>query len=193
MADNLTPKQQEALRFLVQLGRSWREEFYIVWHEPDEISDILNFDGDPPQISKGDIRALVHEDLLVCEFQGENKAQVILISKSYQAIDTDFKAAEVTQMKRVFISHASKDKEIVDAFIDDLLVNVLAIKITDVFCTSTDGTKILSGEDWRNQIQENLKGAKITFLIITPNYKESEICLNEMGAAWGLSGKTIPS
>lgn len=82
------------------------------------------------------------EGLLLCEFQGENKAQVILTPKSYQAVDTDFKSVEVSQVKKVFISHASKDKEIADAFIDDLLVGALAVKITDIFCTSTDGTKI---------------------------------------------------
>ncbi len=188
---NLTVKQQEALKSLVQLGKNWREEFFIVWHDPDEISDILDFDDNPPQISRGEIRALAHEGLLLCEFQGENKAQVILTPKSYQAVDTDFKLVEVPQVKKVFISHASKDKEIVDAFIDDLLVGALAVKLSDIFCTSTDGTKIPSGEDWRNQIRENLIGAKVTFLIITPNYKESEICLNEMGAAWVLSEKPI--
>lgn len=188
---NLTVKQQEALKSLVQLGKTWREEFYIVWHDPDEISDIPDFDGNLPQISRGEIRALAHEGLLLCEFQNENKAQIILTPKSYQAVDADFKTAEVSQVKKVFISHASKDKEIADAFIDDLLVGALAVKLTDIFCTSTDGTKIPSGEDWRNQIRENLIGAKVTFLIITPNYKESEICLNEMGAAWVLSEKPI--
>lgn len=95
-------------------------------------------------------------------------------------------------MKRIFISHASKDKEIVQAFMDEILIGALGIKITDIFCTTTDGTKIKSGNDWRNDIQEHLVDSKVTFLIITPNYKESEICLNEMGAAWVLSGKTIP-
>jgi len=95
-------------------------------------------------------------------------------------------------MQRIFISHASKDKEIVQAFMDEILIGALGIKITDIFCTTTDGTKIKSGNDWRNDIKEHLAGSKVTFLIITPNYKESEICLNEMGAAWVLSGKTIP-
>ncbi len=95
-------------------------------------------------------------------------------------------------MKRIFISHASKDKEIVQAFMNEILIGALGIKITDIFCTTTDGTKIESGNDWRNDIQEHLVGSKVTFLIITPNYKESEICLNEMGAAWVLSGRTIP-
>ena len=192
MTNNLTGKQQEALSALVQLGRSWREEFYIVWHDPDEISDILDFNGNPPQISRGNIRALVKEDLLIGEFVDSSQVHVVLTKKSYQAVDSNFKTAEVPQMKSVFISHASKDKEIVNAFIDELLVGALAVKVKDIFCTSTDGTKITSGEDWRNEIRENLKEAKITFLIVTPNYKESEICLNEMGAAWVLSGETIP-
>lgn len=95
-------------------------------------------------------------------------------------------------MEQIFISHSSKDKVIVQEFIDDILNGSLMINIKDIFCTTTDGTKIKSGEDWRNSIKDHLENAKITFLIVTPNYKESEVCLNEMGAAWVLSGCTIP-
>lgn len=96
------------------------------------------------------------------------------------------------ESKRVFISHATKDKEIIDAFIDLILHGALSIPIDDIFCTSTDGTKIKSGADWRNAIKNNLVNAKLNFLIITPNYKESEICLNEMGAAWVTSAEVVP-
>ncbi|MCF6271113.1 MAG: TIR domain-containing protein, partial [Melioribacteraceae bacterium] len=95
-------------------------------------------------------------------------------------------------MSKIFLSHASKDGEIVKYFIDDILTGGLSVRINDIFCTTTDGTKIESGEDWRNSIREELKNAAITILIITSNYKESEICLNEMGAAWVTSGKVIP-
>jgi hypothetical protein len=94
--------------------------------------------------------------------------------------------------KTVFISHASKDKEIVDAFIDLLLHGALSIPIDKIFCVSTDGTKIESGADWRDSINESLLSAKVNFLIITPNYKESEVCLNEMGAAWVTSATVLP-
>lgn len=191
MTTNLTDKQQQALQELVGLGRSWREEFYIIWHTED-VNDIPDYDSDPPQISKGDIRALVKEDLLIGEFLDSNQVHIVLTQKSYQTVDSDFKIKEAPQMKNVFISHASKDKAIVDAFVDELLVGALAVQVKDIFCTSTDGTKITSGEDWRNEIRDNLKAAKITFLIVTQNYKESEICMNEMGAAWVLSGRTIP-
>lgn len=94
--------------------------------------------------------------------------------------------------KSIFISHASKDKEIVDAFIDLILHGSLSVPIDQIFCVSTDGTKIKSGADWRDSINESLLSAKVNFLIITPNYKESEVCLNEMGAAWVTSAMVLP-
>lgn len=95
-------------------------------------------------------------------------------------------------MVKVFISHSSKDAQIVKSLIDDLLVGALTIKIGEIFCTSIDGTKIKSGDDWRNSIQAAIHTAPIALLIVTPHYKESEMCIAEMGAAWMASGKVIP-
>ena len=95
-------------------------------------------------------------------------------------------------MKSIFISHSSQDEKIVSKFVDEILIGSLAVKITDIFCTTMDGTKIKSGRDWRDEIKSHLENAKITFLIITPHYKESEVCLNEMGAAWVSSATVIP-
>ena len=94
--------------------------------------------------------------------------------------------------KKIFISHASKDEPIVTAFLEHILCLGLSIKRDDVFYTSGDGTRPKSGEDWRNDIKQHLIDSRITFLIITPNYKESEMCQNEMGASWVLSGTILP-
>lgn len=111
-----------------------------------------------------------------------------------KAIPKKMKSESTVEGKgiKIFISHASKDKEIVDAFIDVILHGALSVPITNIFCVSTDGTKIQSGEDWRKSIASSLLSAKINFLIITPNYKESEVCLNEMGAAWVTSALVLP-
>ena len=95
-------------------------------------------------------------------------------------------------MKKIFISHALADEPIINSLIDDLLVGALSVKVRDIFCTTTDGMKIDSGKDWRNCIQEALQKSKITLLVITSNYKESEVCMCEMGAAWVTSSKTLP-
>ena len=43
---------------------------------------------------------------------------------------------------------------------------------------------IRNGEDIRMHIQENIRSAEYSFLLISDNYKASEICVNEMGAVW---------
>jgi hypothetical protein len=94
--------------------------------------------------------------------------------------------------RKIFISHAVKDKVIADAFVDLILQGALSVPINEIFCVSTDGTKIKSGDDWRDSIKSNILSAKINFLIISPNYKESEVCLNEMGAAWMTDSIVLP-
>jgi hypothetical protein len=98
----------------------------------------------------------------------------------------------MSKQPSIFISHSSKDKEIVNDFIDLILQAGLSVPIDEIFCTTIDGTKIKSGDDWRNSIQSALKFAKINLLFISPNYKESEVCLNEMGAAWVTSKNVFP-
>ena len=94
--------------------------------------------------------------------------------------------------KKIFISHSIKDKEIANAFVDVILQNALSVPISEIFCVSADGMKIKSGDDWRNSIKRNILSAKINFLLITPNYKESEVCMNEMGAAWMTDSIVLP-
>jgi len=98
----------------------------------------------------------------------------------------------VNMRKKLFVSHASNDKVIIDSLVDDILHGALAIRLSEIFCTTTDGTKIKSGDDWRTSIQKAIEGSQIVLLIITPNYKESEICMCEMGAAWMSSAQVIP-
>ena len=94
---------------------------------------------------------------------------------------------KIPQATEIFISHSIKDKVIVDSFIDTVLHGALNVHRKNIFCISTEGSKIKSGVEWREAIKTNLLSAKIIFIIITPHFKESEMCLNEMGAAWLLS------
>lgn len=86
--------------------------------------------------------------------------------------------------KKIFISHSSKDKAIVQLFVDDILQLGIGLKPEHIFCTSIEDLGIKNGEDIRKHIHENIKNADYSFLLISKNYKESEICLNEMGAVW---------
>lgn len=84
---------------------------------------------------------------------------------------------------KVFISYSSKDKDIIESFVT-LLTNALRLNPDDIFCSSLDGHRINSGADWKHSIKSNLEHADIAFLLLSTNYKKSEICLSEMGAIY---------
>lgn len=86
--------------------------------------------------------------------------------------------------KLVFISHSSKDKKYVTDFVNHILCLGIGLSPDDIFCTSIEDMTMRNGEDIRMHIQENIRSAEYSFLLISDNYKNSEICINEMGAVW---------
>lgn len=86
----------------------------------------------------------------------------------------------------IFISHSSKDKKIIEQFVDEILQLGMGIPSDSIRCTSIEGMNIPNGEKMREWIQDNIRNCSVAFLMISPNYKKSEICLNEMGAVWAL-------
>ena len=86
--------------------------------------------------------------------------------------------------RRVFISHSSKDKQYVTDFVNHILCLGIGLNPDDIFCTSIEDMTMRNGEDIRMHIQENIRSAEYSFLLISDNYKDSEICVNEMGAVW---------
>ncbi|MBE7174191.1 MAG: toll/interleukin-1 receptor domain-containing protein [Williamsia sp.] len=96
------------------------------------------------------------------------------------------------QSRLIFISHSSKDESIVTPFIDKILNIGMGIPRNKIFYTSNEDTGIKSGTEFKKAIRLKLEKATAVIQIITENYKRSEVCLNEMGAAWVLSKKVIP-
>lgn len=91
----------------------------------------------------------------------------------------------------IFISHSSKDKKLIDQFVEKILILGCGLSERDIFCTSIEGLGIRNGLDFREHIKSKLKEADYSFIMISKNYKESEVCLNEMGASWALEGLEI--
>lgn len=92
--------------------------------------------------------------------------------------------------KKIFVSHASADAAIVNAFVKEILLLGCGFKANDVFCT-LDHTTIRTGDDFRNEIIANMKSCDFIICMISENYRASEVCQNEMGAAWALERKRI--
>ncbi len=110
------------------------------------------------------------------------------------AVTINSKKTTVVEKKRgrIFISHSSKDKQIVKRFTDQILTLSLGIAQSEIFCTSIEGMGIKSGQVFRERIKKELEEAEIVIQMISKDYKMSEVCLNEMGAAWVLAPNVIP-
>lgn len=89
----------------------------------------------------------------------------------------------------VFVSHASKDKDILKLFVDNILKKGLNLKNENIVFTSYEATGVVPGDNIPEYIKKNIGDASIVLAMISMNYKKSEVCMNEVGAAWAL-GKT---
>lgn len=96
----------------------------------------------------------------------------------------------VNSHKKVFISHASSDYEVIDSFVDSILKLGMNLDSSVIAYTSREDTGVLPGESIPEFIQNNIECADVVLLMISDNFRSSEVCLNEMGAAWALK-KTI--
>lgn len=86
---------------------------------------------------------------------------------------------------KIFISHSHKDKEIVGAFVE--LLERLGLSSKEVFCSSIPGYNVPLGMDIFEYLRELLRKENILVIfMLSKNYYESTVCMNEMGAAWVL-------
>ena len=92
---------------------------------------------------------------------------------------------------KVFISHASADVAYIKPFVEKVLKLGLELKTKEIAFTSEECYGVEPGENIANYIKENIACASVVLLMISPNYKKSEVCLNEMGAAWALQKKCV--
>lgn len=90
----------------------------------------------------------------------------------------------VYKTPKIFISHSTNDKPIVEKFV--ILLEQIGVKQENLFCSSVVGYGIPQGSgnifDYiRNEMtNDNL----FVIMMLSDNYYNSYVCLNEMGAAW---------
>jgi hypothetical protein len=93
--------------------------------------------------------------------------------------------------KEIFISHATADKEFVSEFVNFIRLG-MDISEKKIYCVSYGKGEIPSGDSFTEHIRDNINSAKIVFLILTPNFLDSQFCMAELGASWALNKKLIP-
>lgn len=86
----------------------------------------------------------------------------------------------------VFISHASADGVIIREFMDNILKNGLGLQDENIVCTSFSWTTAKPGNSIPDYIKENIEKASVVLAMVSKAYQKSEVCQNEVGAAWAL-------
>lgn len=85
---------------------------------------------------------------------------------------------------KIFISHASADSVIVSLFVEHILRAGCGVQMENIVYTSWEDTGVVNGEDIPLAIKDGIRNSSLFFMMVSENYRESEVCLNEMGAAW---------
>ena len=86
--------------------------------------------------------------------------------------------------RKIFISHAEKDKRIIKSFV--ALFSKFGLTREHIFCSSVEGYNIPigSGDIYEYLLKEYTGNELLVLMFLSENYYASAACLNEMGAAW---------
>lgn len=95
-------------------------------------------------------------------------------------------------MDKIFISHSSKDRDLITRFVDDILVLGLGFTSDEIIYTSEEDTGVSPNENIVDFIKQNIQQAHLILLMFSIDYNNSKVCTMEMGAAQFGSVDYIP-
>jgi len=95
-----------------------------------------------------------------------------------------------TGINKIFISHSSKDKDVVEELIE--ILESIGLNSTQIFCSSFEGYGIEFGENFLDRIKDELDKDVLVIFLLSNNFYKSPICLCEMGATWVKTNQHIP-
>lgn len=110
---------------------------------------------------------------------------------THAAGDHERSRSQGATMRKVFLSHASADRALVDAFVDLLQVGI-GIPHDSVFCSSLKGQGIPTGKDFKEHIRTSLADAPLVVALISPSFYASAFCMCELGATWVQAKEFVP-
>lgn len=84
-------------------------------------------------------------------------------------------------MSKLFISHSSEDKSLVDKIIT--LCTSIGISPDKIFCSSFEGQGVKNGKRINSEVKKELLSSVAILYIVTKNFLESTYCSQELGAA----------
>lgn len=105
--------------------------------------------------------------------------------KTSQSAETN-----LNQNKKIFISHSSNDKLLVEQVIE--ILEAIGVPSDRIFCTSFEGYGIGLGADFLDTIKKELNNEVLVLFILSFHFYQSPVSLCEMGATWVKTNEHIP-
>lgn len=93
--------------------------------------------------------------------------------------------------EKLFISHASEDRAVVERFVH-LLEDGLGFSRTQLVCSSLPGYGFRPGGPFESEIRQHIRTSDALFALVSPAFLASPYCMGEIGIAWGLERPIVP-
>lgn len=91
----------------------------------------------------------------------------------------------------IFISHSAADSDLAEALIE-LIRAALEVPQSRIRCTSVDGYRLPGGVSTDEELQREVRSARVLIALLTPTSLKSPYVLFELGARWGAGLRLIP-
>lgn len=127
--------------------------------------------------------AQLYQLLLLLEGNGISpKLCTIMMMKIVDSMHDKFD--QVYKSPKLFISHATSDKTIIEKFVT--MLEQIGVNHHQLFCSSINAYGIPQGAgNIYDYIQNEMSNDNLfVIMMLSQNYYDSYMCLNEMGAAW---------
>lgn len=94
-------------------------------------------------------------------------------------------------MKKIFVSHSSKDSIIINDFVECILIAGLKIDKSEIAYTSSEDMGVEPGESITDYIKNNIASSSVFLAMISNNYNSSQVCMQEIGHIRSLDKQNI--
>ena len=172
---NLTKKQREALRWIVQKVREeiLPEEFIIIQSRAGiDFLGVDNIDlSNAPPLSKGVLDALEASGLILVDQTSDSVWSVTLLGKAYEAVDSNFdEEGDMSNIPLIADDIFTRTRSKVDQRIGELIPNAI-----QKFTAVSENLQSVNPEDWANAVHSCRRILQDLADVIFPSVDEGRI------------------
>ncbi len=184
---NVSPKRYDetAKQELIHELQDWEEDSLKIL-EAYNINKPIGFTNSVPNLWQFDFKSFGKTNLKSNMKVLEDTLNRSLFTKTHNQQKYEMESSTTHENKpcEVFISHAEKDKKVARKLVD--LLEFIGIKGKEkLFCSSAPGYEIPLDKNIFDYLREQFEKHELyVIFLLSQNYYDRVITLNEMGAAW---------